>query len=293
MKKFNMPPGDYGAYCYSGVHGSRARRRAGQVHRRRRGRRTRSARTRPTTTSRASSGGGPATTSPSRTCGSSRAAAEQGQGRLGPARHRGQGRRPTRSYDRTCAEKGLRLACVPEHLARRARRPGLHRPRAGDDLRAAGHRPVADLRADDGGELRPRRALHAGRVLRRVRCSTYTKSFWVALIVAPLMVGALGLLIERFLIRRLYGRAPTTRCCSPSGCRWSSSRAPSSSGARSGSRSIRPRALAGAVDLGFMDFPGLPALRHRASPWRCWSASGSSSSAPMSGSSSARARATP
>src|SRR4026207_2327725 len=36
----------------------------------------------------------------------------------------------------------------------------------------------------------------------------YTKSFWVALIVAPLMVGALGLLMERFLIRRLYGRSP-------------------------------------------------------------------------------------
>src|SRR5207302_10668799 len=37
---------------------------------------------------------------------------------------------------------------------------------------------------------------------------TYTKSFWVALIVAPLMVGALGLLTERFLIRPLYGRSP-------------------------------------------------------------------------------------
>src|SRR6266566_5282280 len=37
---------------------------------------------------------------------------------------------------------------------------------------------------------------------------TYPKSFWVALIVAPLMVGALGLLMERFLIRRLYGRSP-------------------------------------------------------------------------------------
>ena len=36
----------------------------------------------------------------------------------------------------------------------------------------------------------------------------YTKSFWVALIVAPLMVGAVGLLMERFLIRRLYGRSP-------------------------------------------------------------------------------------
>src|SRR4026208_776049 len=37
---------------------------------------------------------------------------------------------------------------------------------------------------------------------------TYTKSFWVALVVAPLMVGVIGLLMERFLIRRLYGRSP-------------------------------------------------------------------------------------
>ena len=35
-----------------------------------------------------------------------------------------------------------------------------------------------------------------------------TKSFWLSLIVAPLMVGTVGLLIERFLIRRLYGRSP-------------------------------------------------------------------------------------
>src|SRR5678816_675901 len=35
-----------------------------------------------------------------------------------------------------------------------------------------------------------------------------TKNFWLSLIVAPLMVGTVGLLIERFLIRRLYGRSP-------------------------------------------------------------------------------------
>jgi branched-chain amino acid transport system permease protein len=53
-----------------------------------------------------------------------------------------------------------------------------------------------------------------------------TGSFSVALVLAPLLVGTLGLLIERFLIRRLYG-------CSPSACRWSSSRRCGSSGARS------------------------------------------------------------
>src|SRR6266496_1444021 len=36
----------------------------------------------------------------------------------------------------------------------------------------------------------------------------YTRNFWVALLLAPLMVGTFGLLIERFLIRRLYGRSP-------------------------------------------------------------------------------------
>src|SRR5262249_40087778 len=36
----------------------------------------------------------------------------------------------------------------------------------------------------------------------------FTRSFWVALVIAPLIVGAFGLLIERFLIRRLYGRSP-------------------------------------------------------------------------------------
>ncbi|MGH7333762.1 MAG: branched-chain amino acid ABC transporter permease, partial [Candidatus Rokuibacteriota bacterium] len=35
-----------------------------------------------------------------------------------------------------------------------------------------------------------------------------TKSFWLSLILAPLMVGTLGFVIERFLIRRLYGRGP-------------------------------------------------------------------------------------
>src|SRR2546428_8887710 len=35
-----------------------------------------------------------------------------------------------------------------------------------------------------------------------------TRSFWAALVLAPLVVGALGFLVERFLIRRLYGRRP-------------------------------------------------------------------------------------
>ena len=34
-----------------------------------------------------------------------------------------------------------------------------------------------------------------------------TKSFWLALVVAPMLVGVFGLLMERFLVRRLYGRS--------------------------------------------------------------------------------------
>src|SRR5207249_1400268 len=35
----------------------------------------------------------------------------------------------------------------------------------------------------------------------------YTKSFWLALVLAPMLVGVFGLLVERFLVRRLYGRS--------------------------------------------------------------------------------------
>ena len=35
-----------------------------------------------------------------------------------------------------------------------------------------------------------------------------TRNFWVSLVVAPIMVGVFGLLVERVLIRPLYGRSP-------------------------------------------------------------------------------------
>src|SRR5207244_4089112 len=65
--------------------------------------------------------------------------------------------------------KGPGLAALRvRRLGVGARRPDLHGPRARGDLRAARHRPQPDLRVDDGGEFRPRRALHARGVLRRV-----------------------------------------------------------------------------------------------------------------------------
>src|SRR2546421_12662156 len=35
----------------------------------------------------------------------------------------------------------------------------------------------------------------------------FTKSFWVSLLIAPLLVGVFGLIVERVLIRPLYGRS--------------------------------------------------------------------------------------
>lgn len=84
---------------------------------------------------------------------------------------------------------------------------------------------------------------------------TYTKSFWVALIVAPLMVGALGLLIERFLIRRLYGRSPDDPLLLTFGLSLILVEGVKVFWGKIGLTLDPPRALAGAVDLGFMTFP--------------------------------------
>ncbi len=83
----------------------------------------------------------------------------------------------------------------------------------------------------------------------------YTRSFWVALIVAPLMVGALGLLIERFLIRRLYGRSPDDPLLLTFGLSLILVEGVKVFWGKIGLTLDPPRALAGAVDLGFMTFP--------------------------------------
>jgi branched-chain amino acid transport system permease protein len=84
---------------------------------------------------------------------------------------------------------------------------------------------------------------------------TYTKSFWVALIVAPLMVGALGLLMERFLIRRLYGRSPDDPLLLTFGLSLILIEGVKVFWGKIGLTLDPPRALSGAVDLGFMAFP--------------------------------------
>jgi branched-chain amino acid transport system permease protein len=83
----------------------------------------------------------------------------------------------------------------------------------------------------------------------------YTKNFWVALIVAPLMVGALGLLIERFLIRRLYGRSPDDPLLLTFGLSLILIEGVKVFWGKIGLTLDPPRALAGAVNLGFMTFP--------------------------------------
>jgi branched-chain amino acid transport system permease protein len=83
----------------------------------------------------------------------------------------------------------------------------------------------------------------------------YTKSFWVALIVAPLMVGGLGLLIERFLIRRLYGRSPDDPLLLTFGLSLILVEGVKVLWGKIGLTLDPPDALAGAVDLGFMTFP--------------------------------------
>jgi branched-chain amino acid transport system permease protein len=84
---------------------------------------------------------------------------------------------------------------------------------------------------------------------------SYTKSFWVALIVAPLMVGALGLLMERFLIRRLYGRSPDDPLLLTFGLSLILVEGVKVLWGKIGLTLDPPRALAGAVNLGFMSFP--------------------------------------
>jgi branched-chain amino acid transport system permease protein len=82
-----------------------------------------------------------------------------------------------------------------------------------------------------------------------------TGNFWVSLVVAPLMVGTLGLLIERFLIRRLYGRSPDDPLLLTFALSLILVEAVRLVWGKIGLTFDPPRVLAGAVDFGFMRFP--------------------------------------
>jgi len=83
----------------------------------------------------------------------------------------------------------------------------------------------------------------------------YTRNFWLALLLAPLMVGAFGLLIERFLIRRLYGRSPDDPLLLTFGLSLVLIETAKIIWGKIGLTLDPPRALGGAVNLGFMAFP--------------------------------------
>lgn len=80
-------------------------------------------------------------------------------------------------------------------------------------------------------------------------------SFWVALILAPIAVGVVGLVIARFLIRPLHGRSPDDPLLLTFGLSLVLIETVRLIWGRIGLTFDPPRALAGAVDLGFGFFP--------------------------------------
>src|SRR5262252_6289521 len=82
----------------------------------------------------------------------------------------------------------------------------------------------------------------------------FTKSYWAALVIAPLMVGAVGLFVERSMIRRLYGRGPDDPLLLTFGLSLVLVEAVKLIWGKIGVTLDTPAQLAGAVDLGFMKF---------------------------------------
>lgn len=83
----------------------------------------------------------------------------------------------------------------------------------------------------------------------------FTKNFWLALMLAPLMVGAFGLLVERFLIRPLYGRSIDDPLLLTFGLSLVLVEAARLIWGKIGLTFNPPPALAGAANLGFTYFP--------------------------------------
>ena len=82
-----------------------------------------------------------------------------------------------------------------------------------------------------------------------------TGSFWVALLLGPLVVGALGLLIERFLIRPLAGRSPDDPLLLTFGLGYVLVEAVRILFGSDGLPFATPEALSGVADLGIGVFP--------------------------------------
>jgi branched-chain amino acid transport system permease protein len=84
---------------------------------------------------------------------------------------------------------------------------------------------------------------------------TRTGSFTVALVLAPALVGAFGLLVERFLIRPLYGRSPDDPLLLTFGLSLVIVETARLIWGKIGLPLDPPPALSGAVNLGFTYFP--------------------------------------
>src|SRR5437763_8109420 len=82
-----------------------------------------------------------------------------------------------------------------------------------------------------------------------------TGSFLVALVLAPLLVGAFGLFVERFLIRPLYGRSPDDPLLLTFGISLVLVEVARLIWGKIGVTLDPPPAPAGAVNLGFTYFP--------------------------------------
>jgi branched-chain amino acid transport system permease protein len=84
---------------------------------------------------------------------------------------------------------------------------------------------------------------------------TWSKSFTLALLAAPLLVGVFGLLVERFLIRPLYGRGPDDPLLLTFGLSLVLVEIARLIWGKIGLVLDPPTAMAGAVNLGFTYFP--------------------------------------
>src|SRR5262249_26184262 len=83
----------------------------------------------------------------------------------------------------------------------------------------------------------------------------YTRSFWVALLMAPLMVGAFGFLVVRSLIVIFFAGSQNDRVLLTFGLSLVLSETARIIWGKIGFTFDPPRALGGAVALGFMSFP--------------------------------------
>lgn len=82
-----------------------------------------------------------------------------------------------------------------------------------------------------------------------------TGSFWLSLVIAPLVVGVIGLVSERFLVRPLYGRGIDYPLLLTFGLSYVLIDVVRALFGIEGVQSSTPASLRGAVDLGFGHFP--------------------------------------